>query len=420
MHRPIFGEMTQVRFVVVTPDAHDDHPKEIFCSMSIDGWPETGRALECIAPNVYSASGPMRAGSWVEYKFLRERSWETVENGDGNSEISNRRLSIKSDVREQVVIHRVATWADRPRLTNTSVEFNQPGDGGAITRVSTLTGDIRTHNLVHSPQLQNARTIMVYLPPGYDDAPAERYPVLYMQDGNNIFDAKTSATGVEWSVDETAQRLIGQGKIDKVIIVGIFNTPQRTKEYTPFQDSKYGGGFGEAYLEFIRKTLKPFIDKSYRTISDREHTGIAGSSLGGLISLYAAFTRPEVFGFAGVVSPALWWARREIFEVIRKAAAPRPLKLWLDMGTDEGEVAGPLVEYNKGIADCRKLLRLLKDKGYETEHDICYEEIAGGRHHELDWAARVDRMLTFFFAVPTEEEVATARGAAGNPRKSRK
>ena len=417
MHRPIFGEMTQVRFVVVTPDAHDDYPKRIYCSMSIDGWPETGRALECIAPNVYTAAGPMRAGSWVEYKFLREQSWETVEKGDGNSEISNRRLSIKSDIREQVVVHRIATWADRPRLTNTSVEFNAPGDGGTITRVSTLTGDIRTHNLFHSPQLQNARTILVYLPPGYDDAPAERYPVLYMQDGNNIFDVKTSATGVEWGVDETAQRLITQGKIDKVIVVGVFNTPQRTKEYAPFKDSRYGGGLGEAYLEFIQKTLKPFIDSTYRTLPDRAHTGIAGSSLGGLISLYAAFMRPSMFGFAGVVSPALWWAQRKILTVIRDAATPRPLKLWLDMGTDEGEVAGPLVEYNKGISDSRKLLKLLKQKGYEIGADLCYEEIEGGRHHELDWAARVDRMLTFFFAVPTEEAVATKSGATGKARK---
>lgn len=408
MHRPVFGEMTQVRFVAVTPDAPTEQPKEVYCSMSIDGWPEKGRALQRIAPNVYAAAGPLRAGSWVEYKFLREASWETVEKGDDNREIANRRLTVKSDVREQVVLHCVARWADRPRLANTSVEFNEPAVCGPLVRVSTLTGDIRTHNLFHSPELQNARTIMVYLPPGYDDEPDERYPVLYMHDGNNIFDAKTSAAGVEWGVDETAQRLIAQGRIRKVIIVGIFNTPQRTKEYAPFEDREYGGGLGDAYLEFIAATLKPFIDKTYRTMPGRDHTGLAGSSLGGLVSLYGLFQRPEVFGFAGAVSPALWWAKRKIFSFVRKAPARHPIRLWLDMGTEEGEAAGPLMEYKKGVADCRRLIKTLTDKGYDQERDVHYEEVEGGRHHELDWAARVDRMLLYFFGVEIPEEVEIA------------
>jgi len=399
MHRPVFGEMTQVRFVVVTPDTREAQPEEVYCSMSIDGWPEKGRALQRIAPHVYAAAGPLRAGSWVEYKFLREPSWETVEKGDDNQELANRRLAIKSDVREQVVLHRVTRWADRPRLTNTSVEFNEPGEGSPLVRVSTLTGDIRMHHLFHSPELKNARTIMVYLPPGYDDTPDQHYPVLYMHDGNNIFDAKTSATGVEWGVDETAQHLIVQDRIRKIIIVGVFNTPQRTKEYSPFEDPEFGGGFGDAYLEFIAATLKPFIDRTYRTLPGREHTGLAGSSLGGLVSLYGLFARPEVFGFAGAVSPALWWARRKIFSFLRAARRPRPIKLWLDMGTDEGEAAGPLVEYKKGPADCRRLVKALTDQGYELEQDVRYEEIEGGRHHELDWAARVDRMLLYFFGV---------------------
>ena len=416
MHRPIFGEMTQVRFVVITPDDREHQPEEVYCSLSIDGWPAKGRALQRIAPNVYAASGPLRAGSWVEYKFLREPSWETVEKGDDNREVANRRLSIKNDVREQVVLHRVIRWADRPRLTNTSVEFNEPGEGSPLVRVSTLTGDIRTHHLFHSPEFQNARTIMVYLPPGYDDALEERYPVLYMHDGNNIFDAKTSATGVEWGVDETAQRLSVQGRIRKVIVVGIFNTPQRTKEYAPFEDSKYGGGFGDAYLEFVGATLKPFIDKTYRTLPGREHTGIAGSSLGGLISLYALFRKPEVFGFGGAVSPALWWAKRKIFSFVRGAPTPQPIRLWLDMGTEEGEAAGPLMEYQKGPADCRRLIKTLMGKGYDQEQDVHYEEIAGGRHHELDWAARVDRMLLYFLGAEVADQTKAVGADHGGAR----
>ena len=408
MHRLVFGEMTQVRFVVVTPDAPSDQPEQIYCSMSVDGWPERGRALQRVAPNVYVASGPLRAGSWVEYKFLRQPSWETVEKGDTNREIANRRLTTTCDVREQVVLHRVIRWADRPRLANTSVEFNEPGAESPLSRISTLTGDIRTLHRFHSPALQNARTIMVYLPPGYDDTPDERYPVLYMHDGNNIFDVRTSATGVEWGVDETAQRLISQGRIDKVIIVGIFSTPQRTREYAPFKDAEFGGGLGDAYLEFMVAALKPHIDQSYRTLPGREHTGLAGSSLGGLISLYGLFKRPDVFGFAGAVSPALWWAKRKIFSFVRNAPAPQPIRLWLDMGTEEGETAGPLAEYKNGVADCRRLIKILTDKGYDPEQDLHYEEVEGGRHHELDWAARVDRMLLYFFGVEVPDEVRVA------------
>jgi predicted alpha/beta superfamily hydrolase len=413
MHRRVFGEMTHVRFVVITPDAHDAQPPEIFCSLSIDGWPEKGRALKRIAPNLYTAAGPLRAGLWIEYKFLREPSWEAVEKGAGNEELPNRGLTVKADVGEQIVVHCVQRWADRPRLPNTAVEYSQPGEGGPLVRVSTLTGDIRTHHLFHSPQLKNARTVMVYLPPGYDDSPDERYPALYMHDGNNIFDARTSSTGVEWGMDETAQRLILQRRIRKVIIVGIHSTPQRTKEYAPFEDETYGGGFGDAYLEFIVETLKPFVDKTYRTLPDREHTGLAGSSLGGLISLYALFKHPRVFGLAGAVSPALWWAKHRIFSFLRGAGTPQPIKLWLDIGTAEGEAAGPLAAFTKGVHDCRRLARLLAGKGYRDEENVHYEEIEGGRHHEMDWAARVDRMLVYFFGpVPVDEPAPAIASAA--------
>lgn len=415
MHRPVLGEMTQVRFVVVTPDAPGDQPEQIYCSMSVDGWPERGRELQRVAPNVYMASGPLRAGSWVEYKFLRRPSWETVEKGEGNREISNRRLAVKSDVREQVVVHRVARWADRPRLANTCVELNEPGAECPLSRISTLTGDIRTQHLFHSPELKNARTLMVYLPPGYDDAPQERYPVLYMHDGNNIFDVRTSATGVEWGVDEAAQRLITGGRIRKAIVVGIFNTPQRTSEYAPFKDAEFGGGLGDAYLEFMVATLKPHIDRTYRTLPGREHTGLAGSSLGGLISLYGLFKRADVFGFAGAVSPALWWGKRKIFSFVRVAPAPQPIRLWLDMGTEEGEAGGPLAEYEKGIADCRRMVKTLKNKGYDRERDLHYEEIEGGHHHELDWAARVDRMLLYFFGLDVPDGASPAARRTSEP-----
>ena len=397
MSPPVFGEMAQVRFVVITPDAPDAQPEAIYCSLSLDGWPSKGRPLQRVAPNVYTGEWVLRAGAWIEYKFLREEDWNTVEKGLNQEEMPNRRLLVQANVGEHVVSHCIPRWNDRQRLNNTAVEFNSPGEGTPLARVSTLTGDIRQHHLVHSPELSNARTIMVYLPPGYDDALDDRYPVLYMHDGNNLFDAKTSAAGVEWGVDETAERLIHQDRIRPVIIVGIYNTPQRTKEYTPFKDVELGGGMADAYVQFIVNTLKPFIDKTYRTLPGRKSTTIAGSSLGGLVSLYALFKEPEVFGAAGVISPALWWAKRRIFNYIKRAGSPMPMRLWLDMGTEEGESAGPLAEFNRGTTDCARLVRLLEEKGYVGERDFKYDIIEGGRHHEFDWAMRVDRVLTYLY-----------------------
>lgn len=408
----LFGEMTQVRFVVVTPDEPDGGPPEIYCSLSVDGWPERGRALKRLAPNLYSAAGPFRAGSWLEYKFLREPTWKTVEKGRAGQELPNRGLLVKGQLREQVVFAQVLRWADRPLFGETAIQFSEPGAGVQTQRESRLTGDIRTHHLFHSPQLRNARTIMVYLPPGYDDAPAERHPVLYMQDGNNLFDARTSFSGVEWGVDETAQRLIEDGQLRRLIIVGIYNTAGRQEEYTPFPDRRRGGGNGEAYLDFVVETLKPFIDKTYRTLPDRAHTGIAGSSLGGLIALYGLFSRPDVFGLAGVMSPALSWGRRRLFTFIRAAQTPGPIRLWLDTGTEETEPGGAPAQLASAVGDCRRLVRILRARGHEPEREFHYEEVAGGRHHELDWAARVDRMLLYLFGVEAPGAAAPAEPAA--------
>jgi predicted alpha/beta superfamily hydrolase len=158
----------------------------------------------------------------------------------------------------------------------------------AAQQSHTLTGDIQAHKNFHSNVLGNDRDVLVYLPPGYDASKGRRYSVLYMQDGQNLFDGATSfIPGQEWRVDETAQRLIGAGKIEPLIIVGIYNTKDRINEYTAAQDAKYEmGGKADLYGRMLVEELKPFIDGRYRTKKDAQHTGLAGSSLGGLVSLY--------------------------------------------------------------------------------------------------------------------------------------
>jgi len=271
----------------------------------------------------------------------------------------------------------VGTTAVQPQVLPPS-----PALVGAPAREHTIVGTVITIAAVWSPQLGNNRDILVYLPPDYDDG-AERYPVIYMHDGQNLFDQMTSFSD-EWCVDETMEALAQQDI--KAIIVGIPNmSDRRIEEYSPFESEKYGVGRGEDYLTFICNTLKPQIDRGFRTLADREHTGIMGSSMGGLISLYAFFRYPETFGFVGAMSSAFWFADRAIFDMV--ADAPQvPGKIYLDVGTAEGA---------ETVADTRRMRSLLLEKGYQADTQLSYVEESGGLHNEAAWAGRLRAALVF-------------------------
>lgn len=386
-----------VQFVVLVPDATADQTPRVFMASSVDGWSEPGRPLERVAPGIYCATFALEAGTALEYKFTRAGSWATVEKAARGREIANRTLIVDKTLTEQVVVHQVECWADRPAAKGRRVDIASIPDAAppTTTRASTLTGDIRFHDAFRSPQLKNDRRIMVYLPPGYDANPAARYPVLYMHDGNNLFDAATSFLGVEWQVDETAERLIKAGQIRKLIIVGIYNNADRMSEYTPFREGQHGGN-GDAYLAFIVDTLKPFIDETYRTRPGRTDTAIGGSSLGGLISLYAAYKYPEVFGSAAVISPTLQWADGAILPYVREHKPAALPKLWIDMGTAEGDTRDT-DGVTRPVKDCRGLVKILTAAGNRPEADFHYDEVEGGRHNEADWARRFERVLVFLF-----------------------
>jgi enterochelin esterase-like enzyme len=164
----------------------------------------------------------------------------------------------------------------------------------------TVTGTVRILREVQSPELENVRDLLAYLPPSYGTG-ERRYPVIYMHDGQNLFDQATSF-GDEWRVDETMQEVAVGGV--EAIVIGVPNMgPERCEEYSPFVDPAQGGGCGDEYLDFVVRTVKPLVDADFRTLPEREHTGIVGSSMGGLISLYGFFREPGTFGFAGVMSP---------------------------------------------------------------------------------------------------------------------
>jgi predicted alpha/beta superfamily hydrolase len=234
-----------------------------------------------------------------------------------------------------------------------------------------------------SPQLENTRALRIYLPPSYGENPAKRYPVLYMHDGQNLFDAKTAAYGVEWGIDETMNRLIAAGAIDEAIVVGIDNTPQRIPEYTPCCDPKYGGGKLDAYGRFIVETVKPYIDRSYRTRPGKDSTAIMGSSLGGIASVAIAQRYPQSFAMAGGVSSSFWWNKGALVSGLPDRV---PVRFYLDAGTVED-----------GLDDTMKMRDAMLAKGYREGGDLMFYKAEGGRHNEASWAARVDKPLTWFF-----------------------
>lgn len=255
----------------------------------------------------------------------------------------------------------------------------------------TLTGDIRTHEGFHSQFLEHDRTVIVYLPPGYDASGATRYPVLYLHDGQNVFDRATSV-GEEWRVDETAQELIESGKIQPLIVVGIWNTGvHRIDEYAPTpREDKGGGGHADDYGKMLVQELKPFIDRTYRTLPGAGNTAMGGSSLGGLLTMHLGLRFPTVFSRIAVLSPSVWWDDRVILREVEAIPAKLPLKIWLDAGDREGEDV---------IADARALKDALVAKGWTEGQDLAYLEAEGGEHNEASWAARVGAVLMYLFPV---------------------
>lgn len=269
---------------------------------------------------------------------------------------------------------------------------------GKNPQYHSVVGTLRLAPQVYSPQLDNRRDLLVYLPPSYHTS-TRTYPVLYMHDGQNLFDRATSYVG-EWQVDETLEGLAQEGV--EAIVVGIANGGEaRIEEYSPFP-SRWGAGKGDAYLAFLAETVKPLIDQSFRTMPHRMHTGIAGSSMGGLISLYGYFRYPQVFGLAGVMSPSLWITGGKITEFIEQQPVTAG-RLYLDIGTQEISWRRGAVNAGQAYANAvRRLYDLLLSKGYTADDQVKYVEDPEGIHHEAAWARRLPEMLRYLLAPQPE------------------
>jgi predicted alpha/beta superfamily hydrolase len=234
---------------------------------------------------------------------------------------------------------------------------------------------------IWSPQLRNRRYVDVYLPDSYD-AGRRRYPVVYLQDGQNLSDPAIAFAGQTWNLHEGLIWLAARGI--EPIVVGIHNTAARLAEYSPMPDARHGGGDGEKYARFLIDTLKPRIEGAYRTRRDRESTVVGGSSMGGLISLFLFLRRPSPFGRAAVMSPSIWFGGRGILALVERARPTRG-RIYLDVGTAEGVGT---------VRNARALNRVLRAQGYRR-NNLRYVEAEGHQHREADWAWRLPQALEF-------------------------
>jgi enterochelin esterase-like enzyme len=255
-------------------------------------------------------------------------------------------------------------------------------------------GNLWLHEL-DSRIFGNTRLLRVWLPPDYDGWGATRYPVLYLNDGQNLFDPLTAFAGVHWQVGETATRLIAEQKIRPLIIVGIDNTKNRACEYIPFRskDPRVLKPMGKCYPDFLQREVMPLIEERYSVSKGPENTGLGGSSLGGLITLYTQIAAPGVFGRALIESPSLFVANRKILEESR-GARQWPARTHLGIGTQE---TGNAQKDAKIVEDFLELESILRAAGLD-EQRLQVRVAEGAAHNEAAWAARFSEALEFLFS----------------------
>ncbi len=349
---------SNVTFLVQVPDTTD--------LVTITGnlpqlgnWNPTEIPLQKINDNEYSISIKLPINTNIEYKITRG-SWRTEALTHDNRIPNNYFIIVKQDT---TINHTISKWRDE----------NVPE--------STITGNIIYHREFYSPQLNNHRDIIVWLPPSYSENNGEKYPVLYLHDGQNVFDPSTSYLGVDWQLDETVTKLIEEEKIKEIIMVGINCTDDRTSEFSPKQN-------GEKYSRFLIDTVKPFIDSTYHTLTDPGSTAVMGSSMGGIISFHLAWEYPDIFSMAGCLSPAFLVDNKEIVKRTKKPKHQESIKLVILNGS-----VGLEAELQPAITD---MVDVLKSNSFKN---LIYKIFEGAEHNEAAWAKQVEIPLVYFFGI---------------------
>jgi predicted alpha/beta superfamily hydrolase len=276
--------------------------------------------------------------------------------------------------------------------------FHAPGAAmpASLAAASDLKSRLFKHEQFESAIVEDKHDFVVYVPPTYAFEQERRFPVLFMQDGQNLFDPETSfIKGNHWRLGETADELILRGEIEPLVMVGIYNTGEhRINEYTPVRDRRIGGGDADEYGRMLVEELAPFVAQNYRVSCAGASCGVGGSSLGGLVSMYLGLQYPEVFGRLAIMSPSVWWHSRAILKTVSRLRRNTGQRIWLDIGTKEGQRALP---------DVRLLKEALEQKGWREGLSLGYMEADGADHSEGSWAQRVAPMLKFLF--PAQQPV---------------
>ena len=355
----------QVTFVIEELPENTLQNGNVFISGDFEGWSGGQAAYQLTEKNRKFFITIPKQNESIQFKFT-QGSWDSVEVNSNGEQMQNRTYKFVNQLDTVHIL--IANWNTITKKKTT-----------AAKNVSILS------EAFEMPQLQNrTRRIWVYLPPDYETS-KRKYPVLYMHDGQNLFDDLTSFSG-EWQVDETLNALYDEKNL-AFIVIGIDNGgDKRLDEYSPWENEKYGGGEGDSYLEFIAETLKPFVDLNFRTLTDAKNTGLIGSSLGGLISHYGALKYPDIFGKIGVFSPAFWFSNSS-FDFAKSHSNLKASKLFFLVGDEEGEDV---------ISDMEKMIEIMTQNGFQTKNQIL-KIIPGGKHNEQLWVTNFKEAIAWLF-----------------------
>ena len=356
---------SQVTFLIDKIPENAPKDVSIYISGDFEGWSggQENYKLSQFEHN-YSITIPYRQGA-INFKFT-QGSWNTVETDSVGNNIENRAYSF-NELKDTVRI-KIANWNSTTTKKST-----------ASKNVSVLSEDFEI------PQLNRNRRIWIYLPPDYNSS-KKSYPVLYMHDGQNLFDEATSFAG-EWQVDETLDRLYKEKGLELIVIGIDSDSSKRMDEYSPWKSSTYnGGGEGDAYLDFIVKTLKPYVDENYRTLADKQNTAIMGSSLGGLISHYGALKYPETFGSIGVFSPAFGFSDSS-YDFASRHSNIEGMRMYFLAGDNESPTM---------VSNMNNMISLMKSKGFDQKN-IMSKVVPGGQHNEKLWRENFEEAILWLF-----------------------
>jgi predicted alpha/beta superfamily hydrolase len=355
--------------IVTSIPANTPPGDNIYIAGNFNGW-NPGNPDFMLTANALSQLQIVLEGTGnLEFKFTRG-SWETVEGGENGGFLPNRTFTFGT---ADTLLLSILSWEDTGGATHTAAE-----------NVIVMDEDFEM------PQFNRTRRIWLLLPLDYETS-GKSYPVLYMHDGQNLFDIATSFAG-EWEVDESLNEFFNAGK-DVPIVVGIDNGgADRIAEYTPWANPNYGGGDGDKYAKFIVETLKPYIDANYRTKPGRENTGVMGSSLGGLISFYIAVKYQDIFSKAGIFSPSFWYSD-SCYTFASATGKHFPMQFYIMGGNNE---SGGLVQEMENMIDT------LFAAGF-GEEEIKLKVIPGGQHNEYLWRTQFPDAYEWLFLNPSNE-----------------